>query len=482
MEGKLLGFISAASGWDKKAMTMIRKYSFVLNGFISPPFLLMLSLLLSSGVSAQPVDGQGHLTQSPSIVEIPIRLSLDRLFQVAELEMPLQAGHWRDWKKTYGIKTKYRAWRGPLSFTMQGETLLVQAHVRYWIKARKKVLGALNLKSSCGVNEPPRQAVIGVQIRLGWGPDWLLRPDFRVMPARFFDRCEMTIADIDVTPLIAKEFQKQLKEKMRSALMTLGPRLNAIRQQAEQNWLLLQEPVPLWADHWLLLNPRGVALSPLTGHGDSVEAHLAVLMVPNMVTGSEPASQHWPLPPLMQFYRYSTGLNLQLAVDLNTADLNRTMTEQLSGESIDIGGHQAGIEAIELGGQGQEIRVNATLSGDAAGNVMIKANIIFTPETQQFQLENLNYTYTPEDPLLELRVSLFYGYIRKVLEAAANEQLQQRMKQWKEQLLTVFDKITPDDVKLDMTSLQLSQVQFSVAEGTIRLNGLASGYIRFDFR
>ena len=454
----------------------------MLNGFISPLLPLILSLLLSSGASAQPVAGQGQLTQSPSIVEIPIRLSLERLFEVAEQEMPLQAGNWRDWQKSYGIKTKYRAWRGPLYFTMQGEVLLVQAHVRYWIKAHKKVLGALNLKSSCGVNEPPRQAVIGVQIRLGWGADWMLRPEFRVMPPRFLDRCEMTIADIDVTPLIAKEFQKQLKEKMHAALMTLAPRLNAIRQQAEQNWLLLQEPVQLWADHWLLLNPSGIALSPLSGHGDSVDAYLAVMMLPKVIAGSEPASQHWPLPPLTRFYPRSAGLNLQLAVDLNYADLNRAITGQLSGESIDIGGYQVGIEAIELGGQGQEIRINAKLSGDAAGNVMIKANMTFTPEKQQFQLENLNYSYTPEDPLLELQASLFYGYIRKVLEAAANQQLQQRMNQWKAYLLTVFDKITADDATLDMTSLQLRQVQLSMAEDAIRLNGLASGHIRLDFR
>jgi hypothetical protein len=395
--------------------------------------------------------------------------------------MPLQAGNWHDWQKSYGIETKYRAWRGPLSFTMQGDVLLVQAHVRYWIKAHKKLLGALNLKSSCGVNEPPRQAVIGVQIRLSWGPDWMLRPEFRVMPPRFLDRCEMTIADIDVTPLIAKEFQKQLKEKMRVALMMLGPRLHAIRQQAEQNWFLLQEPVQLWADQRLLLNPRGIALSPLAGHGDTVDAHLAVLMEPKMVTASGPALQHRPLPPLMRFYPRSTGLNLQLAVDLNYADLSRAMTERLSGESIDIGDYKVGIEALELGGKGQEIRVNAKLSGDAAGDVMIKANMTFTPEKQQFQLENLDYTYTPEDPLLEPQASLFYGYLRKVLEAAANQQLQQRMKQWKEYLLPVFDKITPDDVKLELASLQLRQVQLSMAEDAIRLNGLASGHIMLDF-
>ena len=423
-----------------------RNTSSVLNVFIAPSLLLIFSLVLSNAVPAQAVAGQGPFAQSPSIVEIPIRISLGHLFEVAEQEMPLQAGSWRDWKKIYGIRTKYRAWRGPLYFTMQGDVLLVQAHVRYWIKAHKKVLGALNLKSSCGVNEAPRQAVIGIQIRLGWEPDWMLRPEFRVMPTRFPDRCEMTIADIDVTPIIEREFQKQLQNKMRAALMMLAPRLNEIRQQAEQIWFLLQEPVQLWGGQWLLLSPREIALSPLAGHGDSVDAHLAMTM------------------------------------DLDYVDLNRAITERLAGESISIGGHKAGIEMIELGGQGQEILVNTTLSGYAAGKVVIKAKMIFSPEKQQFQLEDLDYTYTPQDPLLEPEAKLFSGIIRKVLEAAVNQQLQQRMNQWKERLLTVFNNITPDNVNLDMASLQLRQVQLNIIDDAIRLNGQASGQIMLEFR
>ena len=449
---------------------------------ILPTFLIILALLLSGGVTAQPVVAQSRAGQSPSSIEIPIRISLDRLFEVAEQEMPLQAGNWHGWQKSYGINTQYRAWRGPLHFTMRGEVLVVQAHVRYWIRAHKKVLGTLDLESSCGVDEPPRQAVIGAQIRLGWGPDWMLRPAFRVMPTRFLDRCEMTIADIDVTPLTGKEFQQQLEKRMRAALAGLAPRLQAIRRQAEGDWSLLQEPVALWADQWLLLNPRGVALSPLVGIGNRLDAKLAVLLAPEVVAGSRPVPARRPLPPLMRFYPRSSGLNLQLAVELDYADLSRVMTELLAGESIDISDHQARIDAIELGGQGQEIRVNVKLSGQAAGDVVLKANLVFTPESQQFQLENLDYTYKPEDPWLEAEANFLRGYIRKLLVAAANQQLQQRMNQWKGHLQALFEKITPDDVKFDMASLQLRQVLLDMTEDAVRLNGLASGHIMLEFK
>jgi hypothetical protein len=442
---------------------------------------LLFWLVLLSVASVRPVGAQGSLEQAASIVEIPVRLSLDRLFEVAEREMPRQAGNWRDWKKTRGIKTKYRAWRGPLYLAMQGDVLFVQAHVRYWVKAYKKLFGALNLRSSCGVNEAPRQAIIGVQIRLTWGPDWMLRPAFRVMPTRFLDRCEMTIADIDVTPFIAKEFQKQLKDRMHKALTTLAPRLQATRRQAERNWLLLQKPVPLWADHWLLLNPTGIALSPLAGRGNQLDARIAVMMVPRIVSASEPTTRHRPLPPLARFYPRSTGLELQLSIDLHYAELSAAMTRQLSGGSIDVAGYRIDVGAIELAGQGQQVRLNVSLGGDAAGELSITADLVFVPERQQFVLTDLECIYAPEDPLLKPQAELFHGFIREALETAANQQLQERTQQWKQSLLTVLDRIMPDEVELDMSAVQLRQVQVSMAEDGIRLSGLTSGHIGVYF-
>jgi hypothetical protein len=309
----------------------------------------------------------------------------------------------------------------------------------------------------------------------------MLRPAFRVMPTRFLDRCEMTMADIDVTPFIAREFQKQLKDRMHKALTTLAPRLQATRQQAERSWLLLQQPVPLWADHWLLLNPTGIALSPLAGRANQVDARLAMVMVPRIVSASEPAASYGPLPPLARFYPRSTGLDLQLSIDLHYADLIEAITRQLSGESIDVAGYRIDVGAIELAGQGQEVNLNVSLGGDAAGKLSIRGYLVFIPERQRFALTDLDYIYAPEDPLLKPQAELFHGLIREALETAANQQLQERTQQWKQRLLTVLDKIMPDEVELDMSAVQLRQMQVSMAEDAIRLSGLASGHIRIYF-
>jgi hypothetical protein len=205
-------------------------------------------------------------------------------------------------------------------------------------------------------------------------------------------------------------------------------------------------------------------------------------MLPNFVSDSAPVAQPRPLPPLMSFYPRWAGLTLQMVVELDYADLNGAINEILSGQSIGIGGHQAGIETLELGGQGRQIQVNAELTGDAAGQVMVKANIVFAAEEQAFTLQDLEYSYSPDDPLLKPQARLFYAYIRKALEAAANQQLQHGMGQWRERLLAVLDKIIPEDLKLDMGSLRLSQVDLEMEERGIRLNGLATGHITVEFR
>ncbi len=128
----------------------------------------------------------------------------------------------------------------PLSKILLPLVLLVQAHIRYWIRAQKRLLGVVNLKGSCGIDEAPRQALIGMQVLLEWGPDWTLRPRFRILPTRFLDRCEMTIANIDVTPVVETEFRKQMQDSLRAALRTLDPSLNAIQRQAQQTWSLLE--------------------------------------------------------------------------------------------------------------------------------------------------------------------------------------------------------------------------------------------------
>ena len=439
-------------------------------------------LLWLPGACAQAVAGIKQPVPPVSIIEIPVQLSLDPLSSAAEATLPQQAGNWRTWKDWHGIQSQYRAWRGPLSITVSGDVLLVQAHIRYWIRARKKVLGAINLKGSCGVNEPPRQAVIGMQVRLGWGPDWTVRPEFRILPTRFLDRCEMTIANIDVTPLVEKEFRKQMQKSLRAALRTLAPGMNTIQKQAQRSWSLLQEPVKLGRDNWLLFRPVGVALSGITGRGNNIGAHLAVALQPALVTEAEPAGKPVPLPPLERYYPRSSGLNLHMGVSLDFARINQRFSDTLARRSFNINGQKAGIKKFVLAGSGQEISARVELVGDVAGTLELQARLVYKAEERKLELQDLTFDYDAKNSSMALLVKSFHEPIRQALEDMANQALAQHLELVSGRLETVLEKIMPAGVLLDMSAMQLTSLQIHIEKQNIRLDGTATGSARFTLR
>ena len=447
----------------------------------APSFhLFLLILLVTQTCGARQLAVGQAPAASPSIIDIPVRLSLAPLISAAEKTLPHQAGNWRSWRDWHGVKSRYRAWRGPLGVTINGDVLTVQAHIRYWIQARKKVLGAVNLKGSCGVDEPPRQALIGMQVRLGWGPDWTLRPRFRLLPTRFIDRCEMTIADIDVTPLVEKEFRKQMQKSLRAALVKLAPGMQVIRQQAGRSWSLLQEPIVLGNDRYLLLRPTGIALGPVSGRGKHIDTRLAVSLQPAMVKGT--ATVRKPLPPLERYIPRSPGLNLRLAVALDFADLNRQLTRAVAGRAFDVNGRKAGIEEVELSGKGDTLRARLALTGELAGAAELETRLAYDAGARRLAMRDLEFDYAPDDFALDFLAKAMHEQIRQGVEDAANRALAAQLELLTERLGATLQKIAPEGVTLDMAGLQLSGVQIDIQPQGLRLDATASGAARLLLR
>ena len=444
-------------------------------GRILAPLLVVLSL---GGTGAASPAGIRQPVSPDSIIDIPLRLSLAPLIKAADGTLPYQAGNWRSWKDWHGINSQYRAWRGPLSITASDNMLLVQAHIRYWIRAQKKLLGAVTLRGSCGVDEAPRQALIGMQVLLEWGPDWTLRPRFRILPTRFLDRCEMTFANIDVTSIVETEFRKQMQASLRQALRKLAPGLNAIHRRAQQTWSLLQEPIALGQDNWLLLRPAGVALSGIAGRVKYLDAQLAVTLQPVVVTGSEPAGKPVPLPPLGQYYPGTAGLNLHLGVNLDFTTLSQRLSDSLAGKTFVIKDRSLEIKRLDLAGSGQEIRARMELTGELAGTAELRAKVAYDAQRQKLEIQDLTFVYDAEDLAVDLLAEVFHELILAALQDAANRMLARQLDLLGERLGTVLKKITPAGMELDMSALQLRSVQIHIGQEGITLDGTATGTVR----
>jgi hypothetical protein len=419
---------------------------------------------------------------SPSLIEVPIDLDLRPLFRAADQHLPTQAGHWQTWRDWHGIQTRYRAWRGPLSLSMTGDLLQAHAHVRYWARARKHVIGSLDISAGCGVDEPPRQALIGLVARLAFAPDWTLRPSFRVLPPHFLDGCEVTALGIDVTPILGEVFEDQLEEALSRAMDDLRPRLAELQWQAVRLWESLQDSMEIAPGLWLTASPLGVALAPPMGRGDRLHTALGLALDLRLDAGRPNAAAKRPLPPLQPFLPRGEGVRFDLTLALDYAALGDALGRQLAGRPIEVEGKQVQLQGIGLGAKGGDLVVSAQLTGAAPGRITIMGRPAWDAAAGAVRLTDLGFVFDAEEADQGLAAELFYERIRSALDRASNDLLQARTGQVRDGLQAALahalGPALPAEAGVNLSGLGLRDLSIEVGEGGLRLRGSAGGHLK----
>ena len=435
--------------------------------------LLTLQLLLAMTASAAAPPLQ--LPAPSSTLAVPLRIPLGQIFRQLEERLPQQAGNWRKWRRRHGVNTKFRAWRGPLNVHLEGDVLTLQAHVRYWVRVNKRLLGAIDINSSCGVNEAPRQAVVGVQLRLEFAGGRRLQLRYRPLPVQFLDRCTMTIAAVDVTPFIQQALHQQLMRSLEEAVGRLQPQLEAVREQARRSWSQLQRPIELGDGYRLLLHPRGYALSAPVWRDHQLELQLGVALRPEIITPADnPPLQEMPLPPPARLPP-NRGSGLRLTVALNFAALGEHLSSELRGQSLEFNNSGIAIERVQITADGEQLGMQAVLGGDAGGDLYLAAKPVFDAAAQQLRLEDLAYDVTQNQLLPDQRAPLLYDLVRQTLEDAANRRLQQLQAQWQQQIAALLAGMTAEYAALDLSSLQFEKIDISLHQQGAAIDAEISG-------
>lgn len=417
-----------------------------------------------------------------SSIEVPVQIPLEPWSEKVEQLTPLQAGHWRSWKRKHGLEAKYRAWRGPLLIQSDGDSILMQAHVRYWLKGRTRLPGPFDISASCGINEAPRQAIIGVRVKFDWQSDWSLKPRIQVLPTRFINRCQITTLSLDVTPIIKEFFSRELNRSIHNSLRQLDADLKKIRHHATQLWEHVNQPIELANHSWLQLQPADIAISPFSGFGDHLLTHIKVSMLPNLQFGNRPESKLSPLPPLGRFYPGSNHLNLHFSLPLDYAQMSHALSEILTQREFNIQGHQFSIIGVKLAASDSLLNTTLNLSGTAAGKAEISGKLSAASPPDWLILKSLNYSFEPEDFHLKILADLFHNKIRQELEKAANTLISQQSQEFKLRLQDYFQSVLPEPVKIQFNDLQLTATDFNLQASGLMFSGIVSGKLYLDLK
>jgi hypothetical protein len=411
-----------------------------------------------------------------SVLQIPVELDLAPFFAAVESSLPTQAGHWPGWRTWHGVEIRYRAWRGSLGLAMRGELLLAQAHVRYQAEARMGLIGGIKFSAGCGVKEPPRQALIGVFARFDWTPGWSLRPRFRVMPTRFLDHCEVTAANIDVSPLVGRVFEDRIEASLKDEMRALTPRLQHLRTDAARAWQAVQTPKELSPGLWLHLQPLALTLAPLQGSGSRVQTALwLALRIALSADRGSPAVAPLPLPPLVPFRPTEPGLHFALRLKLDYPGLSAALNERLAGQELDVQGRRARLRALGLAARGKDLVLTADLAGDLAGRIKIMARAGFDTVAQALKLEQVDFVFDAEDPDQGLMANLFYNRIRDRIEGEANALLAARTRSLQAAIGAALAQDLPPALAPDLSGVRITDLGVQVDDTGITLSGVADG-------
>jgi hypothetical protein len=413
----------------------------------------------------------------PSLLEIPLRLELAPAFDAAEQLVPRETGGPR-WEEWHGFQVRYQAWRGPLLMELRGDVLLVQAHVRYRAQGRKDLIGKLSVSTGCGIDEPPRQALIGAAIRLSLGPDWRLHPAFHVLPTRFIDQCEITALDIDVSPLVERAFQKRLRQALTDALLELTPALDALRAGAAQGWSALQAPRELAPELWLSARPVALGLAPLLGQGRRLSTTLGIALWPQLSSAPPAADAVRPLPPLTLFRPGQPGLRFDLAMDVSLADLSAAVQRRLAGQSVAVRDLRLIVEGAELSVAGDRLVLRATIGGDITGLLDVRGRPAINSASGGIGFADLDFAFDSTHPDAELILALFYERIRERLQQLANDALSERLDTAVAALQAQLDSWLDGHGRVDFSNMSLTALAVELADQRIGLRGQASGSVQ----
>ena len=315
----------------------------------------------------------------------------------------------------------------------------------------------------------------GVAARLEWAPDWTLHPRFQVLPTRFIDRCEITAADLDVTPLIKRVFDQELRASIAQALDAQRPGLAEFRRKAAEAWAHMQQPLRLAPDLWLQLRPFAVGMAPPEGRGDRVTVHLGVALRPELVHGERPRAEARPLPPLGRLPPGRRGLAFRVELGLDWEAASDQLTDALAGRRFQIGDENLEIRRVRLSGSGSEVVARVELGGTAGGDLEVWARPVLEGGESPLRLEDLEYLYHPDDPLIGLAAETLYEQVRGMLQEAANRTLEKRLDETAERVRTALGTALPPGVEVDLGGLRMEAGSIRARETGLLLEGTATG-------
>ena len=347
----------------------------------------------------------------------------------------------------------YEAIRGPFTTFVRGSQVHLRATLSYAARGYFKPRIGPTIGAGCGGGTRAERPRVTVELvtPLTLTPDWHLSSRARIATLAATsntdrDRCTVSVIHYDVT--------ERVIDAARSALVTQLPEIDRkisgvdLTGRFQEWWGLLNRPIKLADNVWLLLGPERLRLGKVSGSSNDLVVDAGLDARPKIVAGPEPHPLLPPLPPLGRDTA-SNGFHIVLEATIDYPTASKTITDALNGKSISEAGRTVTVRGARVSPlpHGQ-IALAMAFTGDAHGTLVFVGSPKYDRPTGQLTVPNLDYDLTTDSDLITAYAWLKSDALRSLFRDKARLPVQPLLDKGKSLLTDGLNRKIGDAVTL----------------------------------
>ena len=421
-----------------------------------------------------------------STFALTLRIPRARLARVLDSLAPRAQEAKRTWSYSENVGFRYAWARSPLDVSFRGDTIHLATGVQYQLQACLRVTDARCWpRVGCGWSDssfrpPALDGRIALYTRVHLSPSWRLETETRAAGPGFTydetDRCRMSVARYDATPLLAR--------RIRTAMDSIGMRFDAwvlqqvpLRARAAALWTQAQQPIDLGSGAWLVVAPVAAYAEPVGTDADgALRTSVAIQARPYLVVGPRPTVTAAPtvLPPLRP-RDVPDSLHVALPVHADFAALNALLQESFVGDTVESDGRKYVVHAIEAAPAGRRVQLTADVDGFFRGRLVLVGTPVFDPATNRLVMPDLDYTLSTKNLLAKVGDALRHGTFRRRLQETTAWELGPQIDTARTQLTAALNRPVAPGVRVRGGIAQLRFTGVAVEADRVRVQLVADG-------
>jgi hypothetical protein len=347
----------------------------------------------------------------------------------------------------------YEARRGPFTTFVRNGEVHLRATLSYAARGYFKPRFGPTIGAGCGGSLPGERPRVTVELvtPLALTPDWHLTSHARIArlePASTSDRdrCTVGIIHYDVT--------QRVVDAARSALTDQLPKIDRkiagvdLTDRFKEWWALLNHPIQLTDQLWLMLHPDRLRMGSMSGSGTDLIVDAGLDARPRIVPGAEPHDSVPALPPLAKDTAAS-GFNITLGASIDYPTASKTISDALNGKSITEAGRTVTVRAAKVSPlpRGQ-LSLAMTFTGDANGTLVFVGTPEYDRRLGELTVPNLDYDLNTDSKLITAYAWLKSDALRSLFRDKARFPVQPLLDKGKSLLTDGLNRKLGDAVTL----------------------------------